>query len=272
LLQVQAHRQTPRPPRAHPRSMLVAQRLQRLSSAIVAASRSRCPFSVEKQVRKVSSGSAAVATRVIAEAARMRVVDFRMPSGGRSMVHHEVPTLRWEVASDPTLPTPAPTFFDAGSAHEVVNSSSNERREICFELLGGRPSFDMAAVQAREAAAQFDTLIGTGVNFENELCRAVEIRTPPGRGEPVIIHQHVMDYALVFVGGTKVRFWQPGPDGRPAHTHDATLEDGHGMFKEGIAERGGFDADGRPDHGWAVHGLTNNSETDWLRCLQVELK
>ena len=54
-------------------------------------------------------------------------------------------------------------------------------------------------VEARKAAAQYNTAIGTTVNFENDACRAAELRLPPGGGDELDIHQHTLDYGLAFL-------------------------------------------------------------------------
>ena len=47
--------------------------------------------------------------------------------------------------------------------------------------------------------------MGTTVNFENHACRAAELRLPPGGGEELDVHQHCLDYGLVFLGDSSTK-------------------------------------------------------------------
>ena len=49
--------------------------------------------------------------------------------------------------------------------------------------------------------------MGTTVNFENHACRAAELRLPPGGGEELDVHQHCLDYGLVFLGDSSTFGW-----------------------------------------------------------------
>jgi hypothetical protein len=95
--------------------------------------------------------------------------------------------------------------------------------------------------------------------------QAAELHMPPGGGNPEDIHQHTLDYGLVFVGErVHIKVWGPGADGKSVLIKDDHLQDGSAVFKS--IEEGDLSAP------YAVHALTNGSKTDWLRCYQVELK
>ena len=53
--------------------------------------------------------------------------------------------------------------------------------------------------------ARFSPAMGTTVNFENHACRAAELRLPPGGGEELDVHQHCLDYGLVFLGDSSTK-------------------------------------------------------------------
>ena len=141
-------------------------------------------------------------------------------------------------------------------------------------MLAPHPTLDGAAVAAVLGAAAFDPLIGTSLNFENERCRAVELRLPPGGGDAEALHQHCLPYGLVFLADTKLKLYHPNlahgaappASSLPASVHvkDGTVADCFAVFKP--ITRG----DTTP--GYAVHQLTNASTSEWLRVYQVELK
>lgn len=197
---------------------------------------------------------------------RLRVLDWRLPAGASASLQHACATLRWEVASHASQETPAPHFFEAGEVHSVENAGPEERRELVFELLQAEPRHDEAALRQLEAGAQFDTMIGTKVNFENRLCRAVEIHLPPTDGseaENEHLHQHLLDYTLIWLDDSRIKFYETGPQDKAAFKQHIDVVDGaSAMFK---AIEVGDMSD------WTVHEVAN-ATGEWLRCYQLELK
>ena len=117
--------------------------------------------------------------------------------------------------------------------------------------------------------ARLSTMIGTQVNFENDVCRAVEIHLPPGGGDTSGFHQHVLDYGLCFVGEDlhinlfHLKDIGKGP-GVTTKVDDAKpIADGSAVFKP--ITKGDLTS-------FALHSLTNANPSKWLRCYQVELK
>ena len=87
---------------------------------------------------------------VLTDAEQMRIIDVRIPPGARAEVRHEVATLRWPVASRPDLESPTPQYFEAGTTHTMENDSSEELREIVFELLSTGSTGQSDEVDARQ--------------------------------------------------------------------------------------------------------------------------
>eukprot|EP00937_MAST-01D_sp_MAST-1D-sp2_P004741 g4741.t1 len=204
------------------------------------------------------------------KAAAMRIYDFRVGAGARAEVHHTHHTLRWRVAPSAECETPAPAFFGPGSAHIIYNAADAEHREIVFELPAAQAQHTAAEVARLERGAFCKPMIGTKVNFENELCRAVELRLPPGGGDPDDFHHHVLDYGLCFVGEdlriTVFRLSNPNPNETKAekvHVKTAPVADGFATFKP--VAKGDLTV-------YALHNLINANPRRWLRCYQVELK
>uniref|UniRef100_A0A7S2ITY0 Uncharacterized protein n=1 Tax=Zooxanthella nutricula TaxID=1333877 RepID=A0A7S2ITY0_9DINO len=211
--------------------------------------------------------------KVLAEGSRLRMTDFRLAPGETRSIEHPYPTLRWEVVGGAEPRLPPPVFFKAGSAHHAQNAREVEYREIVFELLAGtQPAHSCEAIQQLEAATKFNPMIGTEVNFENDLLRATEIVLPPGGGKPDDFHQHTLDYGLVWVGDNmKLGLWHPGTDGKAvAEFRDQDIEDGFALFKP-MANGGFEEAEGKPVS-YAMHSVTNDSKESWARCYQVEVK
>mmetsp|Transcript_104821 Transcript_104821/g.291941 ORF Transcript_104821/g.291941 Transcript_104821/m.291941 type:complete len:214 (-) Transcript_104821:207-848(-) len=211
--------------------------------------------------------------KVLAEGSRLRLTDFRLAPGEEVSIVHTYPTLRWEVVSGAEACLPPPAFFDTGSSHHARNARDVEYREIVFELVAGsQPRYSEDKIQKLEAAANFNPVIGTGVNFENHLLRAVEIVLPPGTGEADDFHQHTLDYGLVWVGDNmKLGLWHPGADGKAVpEFRNQGIPDGFALFKP-MANGGFEEAEGNPV-AYAMHSVTNDSEDSWARCYQVEVK
>lgn len=211
--------------------------------------------------------------KVLAEGSRLRMTDFRLAPGEQVSIVHTYPTLRWEVAQGVEERLPTPAFFEAGSSHQAENSSGVEYREIVFELLAGsQPGHSDEDIQKLEGAASFNPMIGTDVNFENQLLRAVEIVLPPGAGEADDFHQHTLDYGLVWVGDNmKLGLWHPGKGGKAvAEFRNQDVADGFAMYKP-MANGGFEEVEGKPVS-YAMHSVTNDSTTSWARCYQVEVK
>ena len=87
---------------------------------------------------------------VLTDAEQMRIIDVRIPPGARAEVRHEVATLRWPVASKPEQESPRPQYFEAGTTHTMENESSEELREIVFELLSTGSTGQSDEVDARQ--------------------------------------------------------------------------------------------------------------------------
>lgn len=210
------------------------------------------------------------ATLLVDDNAQMRILDVRTPPYSRIAIEHAVATLRWAVGPEHEE-SPTPRFFEAGTWHTVDNSSSSEElREIVFELLGKGSTQQGPEVAEREMEAHFNTAVGTTVNFENHAVRAAELRCPPGGGEELDVHQHCLDYGLCFIGQNQTKMYHPGPFGREQELMLQTKE-GEGAILDGTAI---FKPIARGDltPGYAVHKLVNASASSWLRCYQVELK
>lgn len=207
--------------------------------------------------------------RVLGEHARLRLVDFRLPPNSETSVTHAFPTLRWRVLSDDAAQWPVPRFFEKGSICEL-RSGEEELRELVYEFLDAKPKFDDAAIKELTAEAKYDTNIGTKLSFENEWLRAVELAIPPSSGDGDDIHQHILDYALTFIGPTTIKMYKPGLGGRAEEVTHVDIEDGATRIKD--IPNGGFNEDGTPNVPDAVHQVTNGRSDAWLRCYQVELK
>ena len=160
---------------------------------------------------------------------RMRISDFRVSAGSTTTVQHSHPTLRWPVGAAGEA-TPTPIFFEPGIEHTVDNGAGqHDVREIVFEVLQGAEGvWGEEIVVALEGKARFKTLIGTALNFENKVCRATELRMAPSGGVAEdIMHQHVLDYGLCFLGGTHLKFWHPNlAGGKPELQKEEHLDDG----------------------------------------------
>lgn len=201
---------------------------------------------------------------------KMRILDVRTPAHTKCVVEHAVATLRWAVGREDEE-SPTPLFFEPNTRHTVDNASSPvELREIVFELLAKGSTQQGQEVAERETDALFNTAVGTTVNFENHAVRAAELRCPPGGGEDLDVHQHCLDYGLCFLGENQTKMYHPGPHGRE-DTPILQTKEGEGIIPDGNAV---FKPIARGDltPGYAVHKLTNGSQTRWLRCYQVELK
>jgi hypothetical protein len=229
-----------------------------------------CHLGVEGAAAASAAAPEQHATVLVDGNPSMRILDVRTPPGSRCVVAHAVATLRWAVGPEEE-DSPTPLFFEAGTTHTVDNASSpGELREIVFELLGKGSTQQGPEVAEREAEAQFNTAMGTTVNFENYAVRAAELRCPPGGGEELDVHQHTLDYGLCFLGQNETKMYHPGPLGREGEPvlqtkpGEGNVPDGNAVFKP--ISRGDLTP------GYAVHKLTNASQSSWLRCYQVELK
>jgi len=199
------------------------------------------------------------------------MTDFRLAPGAREDVTHGFPTLRWEVA-EADAPLPPPVFFEAGAGHSISNTGDAEYREIVFELMaGGEPRHSDEDVRSLGGSARYDPHIGTAVSFENRLLRAVELRLAPGAGEAEQLHQHTLDYGLVFLGETAIDLWRPGPEGAAeAAVLGWELPDGFAMWKP--MPNGGYESEHGQPVEYSMHSITNARKDAWCRCYQVEVK
>lgn len=176
----------------------------------------------------------AIISRLLFSNDRMRVSDFRLrPSQQTFKCKHDYPTVRWQVAydgnaeyrveisssnSDTTVKDNVITgdaidrkvyFVEAGTTWEITNTSKEQQdaqyRQIVFEFLSDKPMHTDEEIQGMFSKAIYTTDVGTGLLFENELCRCWDFYLDPSEGGGAdTVHHHCLDYVFVNVAPSRL--------------------------------------------------------------------
>lgn len=139
---------------------------------------------------------------------RLTISLLSLAPAARHEHEHRHHTLRWLVGpatltpDTPRLSNHLPdkhvSFHHPGSTYAVTNDGDDECVQLVFDILQP-PHHTAHQVDQLLAAAIHPTDVGTDLLFENEWCRAWDFCLPPGGGDPLKPHHHVLDYAFVYV-------------------------------------------------------------------------
>eukprot|EP00667_Euglena_gracilis_P007460 EG_transcript_7537 len=218
--------------------------------------------------------------KVLFENARLRIEDFTLAPHEFVAVVHERPCVRWQAGEghhrlekDGTVEEVAVLdkqvfFTPEGSTWRLENTGTQEYRQILFHFLQKKPLYSEEEIKSLLAAAIFPPIVGTALLFENEWCRVWDFSLASGEGDPADIHQHVMDYAFLYVGkGHPHKLVGTNPDGSIAFESEAY----DGQVQWFHIPNGGFEPDGKTVLQEARHGGFNGNEFQFTEYL-VELK
>eukprot|EP00927_Polykrikos_kofoidii_P017921 TRINITY_DN1821_c0_g1_i1.p1 TRINITY_DN1821_c0_g1~~TRINITY_DN1821_c0_g1_i1.p1 ORF type:complete len:295 (+),score=61.27 TRINITY_DN1821_c0_g1_i1:73-885(+) len=222
--------------------------------------------------------------RCLFENDRVRVSDLRLPPGCIATCTARYPTIRWQVdAGKHALVVQGEDgaeteqtevvedvadkqvfFVEAGLAWRLKNICSGTYRQILFEIKQP-PKYSEEKVRELLAKALYSPNVGTGLLFENRLCRVWDFFLQPGEGGPITdspeyTHHHVMDYVFVYVA--KGRLLGYDVEGQPLF--DSKMDDGDVIWTD-IPESAAED----PAY---AHGGKNGFDDKVMREYLVELK
>jgi hypothetical protein len=208
---------------------------------------------------------------------RLAVADFVLPAGHTCTIVHPKTTVRMQAGAgqhaltfdgkdaDTHVRDKQVFFVEAGERWRLANLGDGGYRQIVFEFQEPGPKHTEAEIEAMLKAAVYPTTVGTALLLDNPWCRVWDFSLAPGEENET--HQHVMDYAFLYVGkGHTHKLIGLHPDGTVAFEDEA--EEGHVQWN--TIPNGGFLPDGTVDKR-ARHGGRNGNEFPFTEYL-VELK